>query len=130
MDRDRLLKFREIVEEYAKSNKDDKLQITFEELFDFCKTLGVDKSKLCDEVLICIDEMQRSIPQVIIEIYGKKGYICIVNIDKNSIVLQEGETIAYKWITKAEFLEFCESELFVTVLRYRLDEFIKNHISE
>ena len=29
-------------------------------------------------------------------------YLCIVNIDKNTILLQEGETISFKWISKDE----------------------------
>ena len=57
-----------------------------------------------------------------------KGYFCVVNVDKNSIVLQEGETIAYQWMTKKEFLHFCEDELFIPDLRNRLREFIENNI--
>lgn len=57
-----------------------------------------------------------------------KGYLCMVSVDKNSIVLQEGETIAYKWITKKEFLDFYKGELFVPVLGNRLSDFIENYI--
>jgi 8-oxo-dGTP diphosphatase len=59
-----------------------------------------------------------------------KGYLCVVSVDKNSIVLQNGETIAYKWITKKEFLDFYKSDLFVDVLGNRLSDFIENCIKE
>lgn len=37
------------------------------------------------------------------------GYLCIVDCDKDSIILQEGETISYKWMEKEEFLDFVNS---------------------
>lgn len=36
-------------------------------------------------------------------------YLCVTNIGKNDIVLQEGETIAYKWLTKKELLKLAHS---------------------
>lgn len=59
-----------------------------------------------------------------------KGYMCIVDIDKESILLQEGETISYKWITKKEFIDFCNSELFIPALRVRLNDFIERYIKD
>lgn len=38
------------------------------------------------------------------------GYLCIMNCNKNSIILQEGETISYKWISEKEFLEFINND--------------------
>lgn len=35
-----------------------------------------------------------------------KGYLCSTSITKNSIRLQEGETIDYKWVDKKEFIKF------------------------
>lgn len=32
-------------------------------------------------------------------------YLCIVNCKKNSIILQEGETINYKWVAKDDLLK-------------------------
>ena len=29
-------------------------------------------------------------------------YLCETDIDKSSVVLQEGETLAYKWVTAEE----------------------------
>ena len=59
-----------------------------------------------------------------------KGYMCLVDIDKNNIILQEGETIAYLWITKKEFMIVCKSELFIPTLNNRLNEFIESYIKE
>lgn len=59
-----------------------------------------------------------------------KGYLCVVSVDKNSIVLQDGETIASEWITKKEFLDFYKCDLFVPVLGNRLSNFIGNYIKE
>lgn len=57
-----------------------------------------------------------------------KGYLCLVNIDKNSIRLQEGETISYKWISMKEFLLFYKSEYFVPSLGNRLSRFLEEFI--
>lgn len=37
------------------------------------------------------------------------GYIYITNCKKNSIILQQGETIDYKWINKNDSLDFINS---------------------
>lgn len=37
------------------------------------------------------------------------GYLLVTDWPKNEIVLQEGETIAYRWISGAEFLDFYDS---------------------
>ena len=38
------------------------------------------------------------------------SFTCTVDIDKDSIVLQEGETEAYVWMTVPEFIEFINSD--------------------
>lgn len=38
------------------------------------------------------------------------GYLCITGCKKDSICLQKGETISYKWISKEELLHFVKSE--------------------
>lgn len=55
------------------------------------------------------------------------GFMCKVDIDKSSIVLQEGETISYRWVSKKEFLDFYKTDLFVPGLRNRLSNFIDNY---
>lgn len=51
------------------------------------------------------------------------GYLCVTDISKESVRLQEGETIAYRWVDKKEFLEVFHSDQFVDGLRERLHEF-------
>jgi 8-oxo-dGTP pyrophosphatase MutT (NUDIX family) len=38
-------------------------------------------------------------------------YLCITDADKNSVVLQEGETMAYKWVTANELQSMPRDEL-------------------
>ena len=38
-------------------------------------------------------------------------FLCIKDVDKDSICLQEGETIAYKWVGGQELLEMTGKEL-------------------
>ena len=39
------------------------------------------------------------------------SYVTIVDCDKDSVVLQEGETTEYKWVDEAGLLEYVDSEL-------------------
>ena len=39
------------------------------------------------------------------------SYIAVVDCDKDSVVLQEGETTEYKWVDKAGLMEYAESPL-------------------
>ena len=49
------------------------------------------------------------------------SYLAVVNCDKDSVVLQEGETTEYKWVDKKGLLEYTKSELAMKkhVERYR-----------
>lgn len=38
-------------------------------------------------------------------------YLCETDIDKTAVVLQEGETVAYKWVTAAELRSMTRKEL-------------------
>ena len=38
-------------------------------------------------------------------------YLCVTDVDKNSIVLQEGETMAFKWVTAEELRAMGRDEL-------------------
>ncbi len=38
-------------------------------------------------------------------------YLCVTDVDKNSIVLQEGETMDYKWVTADELRKMSRDEL-------------------
>ncbi|MDV4151927.1 NUDIX hydrolase [Clostridium sp. AL.422] len=48
------------------------------------------------------------------------GYLCVVDCDKDSIILQEGETISYKWMKEEDFLDFVNSNEYSGGHRKRL----------
>lgn len=54
------------------------------------------------------------------------GFLLTTSCDKNSIRLQEGETIDYKWITKKELIEFFESSQCIPNSKERLKDFINS----
>ena len=51
------------------------------------------------------------------------SYVCTVDIKKDSIVLQEGETEAYVWMTEPEFIEFINSDRAIDTQRDRYQEY-------
>lgn len=52
------------------------------------------------------------------------GYLCKTNCDKASIILQDGETISYLWLTKEEFLKFVESDKYVQSHKKRMGDYL------
>jgi len=40
-------------------------------------------------------------------------YLCNTDCNKDSIILQEGETISYRWMGQDEFMKFVETEKYV-----------------
>ena len=48
------------------------------------------------------------------------GYLCVTDCDKESVTLQEGETIAYKWLSEKEFLRFIDTNDYVMVHKDRI----------
>ena len=38
-------------------------------------------------------------------------YLCVTDCKKDSIILQEGETIDYKWVDRKSLLEMSDDEL-------------------
>lgn len=63
-------------------------------------------------------------------ICGKKypciyfGYICTVDCDKNRIKLQEGETVAYKWVKSEDIIRFLTDKNYVTIHAERVLPYI------
>jgi len=49
-------------------------------------------------------------------------YLCITDCDKDSIVLQEGETSAYKWVGKNELINMKKTELLTDRMQKFLSE--------
>ena len=52
------------------------------------------------------------------------GYLCITDCDKNSVTLQEGETISYRWLIRNEFLEFLDTAQYIPFHKNRLSSFL------
>ncbi|ERJ13258.1 NUDIX hydrolase [Haloplasma contractile] len=52
-----------------------------------------------------------------------RGFLTFINMQDQTIILQEGETVDYKWIPLNIFEQFISEDLFVTTLKER---FIKN----
>ena len=48
-------------------------------------------------------------------------YLCVTDCAKDSIRLQEGETIAYRWVSQSELLGMKKSEL----ITERMQKFLK-----
>ena len=50
-----------------------------------------------------------------------RQYLCVTGCDKAAVMLQDGETIAYRWVTEAEFAAFANSEGMIDVQRMRYE---------
>lgn len=53
------------------------------------------------------------------------SYLCTTDCLKDSIVLQENETIGYKWVSKKEFIEFVNSYEIIETQKKRYTEYFK-----
>jgi 8-oxo-dGTP pyrophosphatase MutT (NUDIX family) len=54
------------------------------------------------------------------------SFLCMTDCNKSAIILQTGETVSYRWITKEEFLEFMNSSECIPPQRDRLKPYIKS----
>ena len=52
-------------------------------------------------------------------------YLCVTGCDKDSVTLQEGETIAYRWVSEAEFAAFANSGDMIDMQRMRYQPFLR-----
>ena len=53
------------------------------------------------------------------------GYFCLTDCEKDSITLQEGETISYQWVNTKDLLEIVDSEKYIDTYRERQEVFLK-----
>jgi len=53
-----------------------------------------------------------------------RQYLCVTAYDKATVTLQEGETIAYRWVTEAEFADFVNSAEMIDVQRVRYEPYL------
>lgn len=58
------------------------------------------------------------------------SYLAIVNSDKTKVVLQEGETVDYKWVDGRGFLEYVESDRSIKTHNNRYADLVKKIKSE
>ena len=56
-------------------------------------------------------------------------FLCVTDCDKTSIALQEGETSAYKWVTKDELISMKKEELVTERMQKFIDELKPSDIS-
>ena len=47
------------------------------------------------------------------------NFLCITDCDKSSILLQEGETVSYKWVSEKDFILFVNSNKMIDIQRER-----------
>ncbi len=52
------------------------------------------------------------------------GFFCITDYVKDAIILQEGETISYRWLKKNDFFDFIKTSEFVSYKRQRWEPYI------
>ena len=55
-------------------------------------------------------------------------FLTVTNCDKNSIILQEGETCDYLWLSKSEFIDFLQSENMVKSNVERILKYLKEKV--
>lgn len=51
------------------------------------------------------------------------NFLCVTDCDKSSVILQEGETVSYKWIREKEFIAFVNSDDMIDVQKDRCREY-------
>ena len=54
-----------------------------------------------------------------------ENFLCVTDCDKKSVKLQEGETVSYKWISEAEFIDFVNSDAMIDVQFRRYQPYLK-----
>ena len=53
-------------------------------------------------------------------------FVCTVDVDKDAIILQEGETDGFVWMDEAEFIDFVNSDRMIPSQKQRMwDYFVK-----
>lgn len=54
-----------------------------------------------------------------------ESFLCTTDCDKNSVTLQEGETVSYMWVSEADFIKFVNSNAMIDVQRQRYLPYLK-----
>ena len=53
-------------------------------------------------------------------------FLCTTDCDKQSVILQEGETISFKWISQSEFVAFANSGNMIPTQKKRYVRYIES----
>ena len=54
-----------------------------------------------------------------------ENFLCTTDCEKDSIKLQEGETVSYKWVSEADFIAFANSDSMIDVQFRRYKPYLK-----
>lgn len=54
-----------------------------------------------------------------------ENFLCVTDCDKNSVKLQKGENVSYKWISESEFVDFVNSDSMIDVQFRRYQPYLK-----
>ena len=54
-----------------------------------------------------------------------ENFLCVTDCKKNTVTLQEGETVSYKWVSEAEFIDFVNSDAMIDVQFRRYEPYLK-----
>lgn len=52
-------------------------------------------------------------------------FLCITDCDKDSVTLQKGETVSYKWVCEKDFIDFVNSEDMIDIVKVRYEDFFR-----
>ncbi len=52
-------------------------------------------------------------------------FLCLTDCRKESVILQERETVSYRWVSAQEFADFVNSDNMIPVQRIRFADFLK-----
>lgn len=52
-------------------------------------------------------------------------YLCVTDCPKDSVTLQEGETVGYRWVTEEDFIAFINSGEMIPTQRERYDPYFR-----
>ncbi len=86
------------------------------------------RRELLEETGITADDTLKHLYYIVSDSTIYQGYLYVTDIPKESIKLQKGETIAFRWVNPQEFQEIFYSAQFVDGLRERLREFVEHNL--
>ena len=52
-------------------------------------------------------------------------YLCLTDCAKDSVTLQEGETVDYRWVSEKDFIEFVNSDEMIPTQKERYTDYFK-----